>query len=325
VNDAPIVLSLYDGNNLLDACCPKAEDTTSPDYSGRLWSLQDLMDKIWADEYVEIGRHLQYWIALEDDEDVIRRDMYKSLKTNLGQILVHCKKVGLTVSASLIRTYLNDTLAPEESDQPTSHFARRVGEFHRCIQAELRSQLFFYVPTRRAKYAVQFIKDKIKPGTEIRRFGPILRSFPSIDFDLFEAGNCFAAGLFTASVYHLMRVCEYGLVSLAAAIGVDAATASWDGVLRDVRRQISLRESTKPEGWKEDRQFFAEAAATMTNAKDAWRNSVSHIRRTYDEPRARMMFNSIEALMLHLSSRLSEVEMPKATSLSDPDAEAIDA
>lgn len=178
------------------------------------------------------------------------------------------------------------------------------------------------MPSNRAEYTATSRGDEIERGRELKRFDPVLVKFPSAKFDIEQTGNAFAFGLFTASVYHLMRVCEYGLVSLARVLGINPGNSSWESILRKIKHTLDANSSTKPVHWKADEQFYSEAAAQMNNVRNAWRNPVSHIPRIYGESEARRVFNGVEGLMLHLSTRLSETDMPSIRVLADPEAEA---
>jgi len=56
---------------------------------------------------------------------------------------------------------------------------------------------------------------------QTRLFGDeVAERFPKAAYDINEAGSCLAAGRYTASVFHLMRVAEYGLRTLAKPLKV---------------------------------------------------------------------------------------------------------
>ena len=148
---------------------------------------------------------------------------------------------------------------------------------------------------------------------------PVIERFPACIYDIEEAGNCFATGCFTATVFHLMRVCELGLTSLANAVNVDPGISSWEKLLRKIREVLDAGSSSHPEGWKENEAFYSEAVSLMYNVKNAWRNSVAHGQKVYDEHRARRIFNAVEGLMAHLSSRLGEVEAPSVIVTAEPE------
>jgi hypothetical protein len=204
--------------------------------------------------------------------------------------------------------------------------SNRALYLHEAFEAELESQCFFFVPAHRVKFMAIFDDNASKEtltdlGEELIHFASAIRAFPEIIFDLEEAGNCFGVGCFTACVFHLMRICELGLVSLGKDLGVDAGISSWEKLLSRIDTKIRDLDSSHTGGWKESKEFYSEAAALMLHVKNAWRNSVSHIRRSYDEHRSRRIFNAVEALMAHLATRLSEEGAPAPPSvLSDPDA-----
>lgn len=277
------------------------------------------MLRAFAHFYIYIGRVFQYWIQLnKTGQDRLDEGDYQYYRKHLEELVSHCKAVKLTTSETLIR----DSLARTTSTFRYLDASQKMGELQRCVEAELKSKFFFFIPPERARYLILLAEDEPSPhiGEEMQRFTPLIQKFRSIVPDLEDAGNCYATGSFTACVYHLMRVCEYGLASLAANLGTDPGVSSWEKLLRKMSNKIAENDATHPEGWEDDRSFYSETATLMINVKNSWRNSVSHIRKHYDEPRARRVFNSVEALMQHLSSRLSEVPLPAASTLADPES-----
>jgi hypothetical protein len=251
---------------------------------------------------------------------------YGDYRRGLEELIAHCRVVKLSTSEVLIHHALNEAL-PALTYAETS---MKMGELQRCVEAELQSRFFFFIPPHRAEYLVLadtppglYIAPEVYIGPEIVRFDSILEKFGGALADIEDAGHCYATGSFTACVYHLMRACEYGLVSLAENLGAEAGISSWEKLLKKIGDKIAANDATHPEGWTEDRVFYAEAATLMLNVKNSWRNSVSHVRRTYDEARARRIFNSVEALMQHLATRLAEKPIPPASVLGDPNAEPI--
>ncbi len=282
------------------------------------------MNQIHADEYIDIGRHIHYWSSFGEEGAALLRDEHTAAYLrDLKMLVKYCKDVGLDVSRKLISNAIEELTPEKVVTLCERDVATQMREFDRCIRAELGSQLFFYVPANRARYMVLYLEDDVKVGEEIARFGPVLERFPRAYDDVCEAGLCFGAGAFTAAVFHLMRVCEFGLVSLAVAVGVDPAQSNWNKLLKDIDDELKKNSANKPPQFKEDEEFYSAASALMRNVKNAWRNPAAHIRRRFDEPRARLMFHTVEALMVHLVTRLSEQPMPAESGLRDPDAEPI--
>src|SRR5947199_328325 len=69
---------------------------------------------------------------------------------------------------------------------------------------------FMYMPDAEAKY---YDQEQLF-GTEVNE------SFSDARLDISSSGNCIACGLYTASVYHLMRVAEFGLRRIAKELHV---------------------------------------------------------------------------------------------------------
>jgi|SRR5665213_3826562 len=164
---------------------------------------------------------------------------------------------------------------------------------------------------------------EIRIGDEISELVEILNdNFPNAQRDAMEAGNCIPFERFTAAVYHLMRVSEYGLISVALALGVDRDTLGqgWDKILTGINGKIKIFSSTKPTPqWKVDEQRFSDLSNWFTTIKVGWRNPVSHVPRVYSESTAFAMFGSTKTLFQHLkrqgfkqASMPSNIQLPEA-------------
>lgn len=129
-------------------------------------------------------------------------------------------------------------------------------------------------------------------------------AFPSASTDIDEAGKCLGLGRSTAAVMLLMRALEPAIIALQAAVGVDVPKTQWDQILNQIEARI--RTITRHSHGAADEQWFSEAATHFRAIKNAWRNYAMHGRDTYDEARARVVFDSVKAFMQHLATRLSE-------------------
>ena len=80
-------------------------------------------------------------------------------------------------------------------------------------------------------------------------FGPeVAQQVPKANSDIKEAGNCYATGSYTASVFHFMRVAEFGLRKLAQKLHVKLTDkgnplhveyATWDKVITACKNEIT--------------------------------------------------------------------------------------
>ncbi|MFZ1980558.1 MAG: hypothetical protein WAU61_04570, partial [Smithella sp.] len=146
----------------------------------------------------------------------------KRILTELLQsIQKECLSLSLPNSFESINEFV-DTLLVAKPDGITNIRATqmedRFDEIRRTIHREMNLHLFMYIPAERAIYCESYRKKKggglANPSVYL--FGDFVNAkFPSASFDIIEAGNCFATARYTACVFHLMRVLEIGLSTLA--------------------------------------------------------------------------------------------------------------
>jgi hypothetical protein len=124
----------------------------------------------------------------------------------------------------------------------------------------------------------------------------VLQGFPICRDDIVCAGNCIAVGLGTAAVFYLMRVAEMGLRSFARHLGLirvvqnkkKATTipmeyAQWEKILSQLGEKIDSKIDRMKAGPSKQKQqeFYYSALNEVSSFKDAWRNHVMHVRKTY--------------------------------------------
>jgi hypothetical protein len=136
-------------------------------------------------------------------------------------------------------------------------------------------------------------------------------AFPSAKPEIKDAGNCLAADLNDAAVFHLMRAAEYGLRALArhlkVRIGQPLDYACWDHIIRAVKKKL-VRLDAKPKGNKkaEELEFYGRLLMECTYFKDAWRNPVSHARSRFSDAGALDAFGHTREFMRRLAERVKE-------------------
>jgi hypothetical protein len=170
------------------------------------------------------------------------------------------------------------------------------------LQDNLGSRKFMYVPKDQASYwdNPDLFGDDFAIG------------FPVVAVrEMIEARNCYAAGRWTACVFHSMRVAEYGLRRLAKGLHVTISDkgkncpleyGDWDTVITAIRNKIA--EARKlPRGEKKEKslQFYSTAADHCEYMKDIWRNEVSHTRRRYSKPEGLAVFNRVKEFIQPLA------------------------
>ncbi len=281
------------------------DNTASPWESGSscLWSLFDMLQK-HAEDFIEIGRSIQSIVGhistVVAPNDELTEEELLIVKTNLATIMAHAITLEMYVSFELI----HEAYKKYEFSSPTwNEISREIDFFSKAINAELKSKMLFFILAHRVPYY---------KGENLLNEQTLI-AFPSVKWDMEEAGKCFATERFTAAVHHLMRVAEYGLVAFADFCGVpDKERANWNKALNQIDKAIQSKAKGTPipsnlvNMTKEDEQYYTESASWLRNVKTAYRNPVSHIPKVYDEPKTLELFHAIKSLMNHLSKRFKE-------------------
>jgi len=187
---------------------------------------------------------------------------------------------------------------------------KRIDEIQRTVRREMRTVLFMYIPSASAEYYDSFgRKKRLERNEEAPLFGnEVETKFASSTYDVAEAGNCLAASRYTACVFHLMRVLEIGLAALAKVFGVSADHRNWHPIIDQVESKIREMggDPNRSANWKDDQEFYSQAASHFMILKDAWRNYTAHTRGKYTEEEALMTFRNTRGFMQKLATKLSE-------------------
>ena len=200
--------------------------------------------------------------------------------------------------------------------------ATQLQDLYIVVHNEMGSKTFTYIPDGR-RYLFE----------QENLFGDdVFHKFQGAQYDIKEAGNCLAADLYTAAVFHLMRVAEIGMRALArrlrvkivkqkrekrcpkcnaviAKAGVPTTTpidyALWDEVLQELKKRVEFLENSK-KGPRRTRDFkiYHELLDDLQKFKNVDRNELMHTRRSYGEDEAMVVFNSVRRFMVTLSGRI---------------------
>jgi hypothetical protein len=134
---------------------------------------------------------------------------------------------------------------------------------------------------------------------QIDPFGDAVSALiPQATTDIYEGARCLALERYTAAVFHLMRAAEHALRYFAGVLGVENIERKDFGQLaQESRDRYNGLKSRDPQ-----KQWIAEALASLDLFKDAWRNPVSHVRNDqYTEQRARDVYSGTRAFMQSLT------------------------
>ncbi len=279
----------------------------SDENSSRLVSLLD-MYRIAADKLVYIGRVLQ---ALQSNPAAMARPQLPVEGGSLQQVLDqladlknNCDALKLRCTGDLLGWMLR-----EYQTKPHTHGEVRSNIEYLSVtfEQELSRNLFSYIEPEYAKYFRSVEEFFVNPP-----FGSaVMFAFSSATRDTGLAGNSYAYGLNDACVFHLMRVLEKGLASLAAIFSEPFAHENWHNIIERIESKIRKMDSSWGSDWKEKQSFYSEVATQFMFFKDAWRNHVMHGRTDYDPDRAKSIYDHVCVFMQRLAAGgLKEVAEP---------------
>lgn len=221
---------------------------------------------------------------------------------DLKPLLDQCEKLSLTASARDLKR-ISVELAVGQITSPEGLRARVNGVLN-CARDELFAVRFGFIPDSKKDY---FNKESL--------FGKaVAHAFPDAAPDIKEAGNCLAHGLYTAAVFHLMRVMEFGLRGLSTRMKAKAIIkklkqttipielATWEEIICTLETKLAqLRMKARSADREKRIEVCNELLKDFRCVKDLWRNKVVHARESYDAEVAQSAFNHVRSFMQRIA------------------------
>jgi hypothetical protein len=227
--------------------------------------------------------------------------MDEATKTSVRELLASverfCDKMHLPIAGGRPGVFRDEALA--EVSCTGEILWKEFFALSRAISQELAERKLVFISPEK----VQFLEQEALFGDEVNE------AFPSAKAEIKDAGNCLAAELPNAAVFHLMRVAELGLRALAKSVKakppVQIEFATWGQVLAAVERELDdLKGKTVAKDRKA--QFYSGLILEIRAFSHLWRNPVMHARSRYDDQQAQSAFNHVRAFMKKLSERVQE-------------------
>lgn len=236
----------------------------------------------------------------QGDRSVLDQATANDLRDKLVAFENECKRSGF--GSVLDRFNKLSHLTPTLQELRVGDLRHQLIELLDAADLEARKRVFLVLAEEERRFNLK------------HPFGEsVYRQFEFTRYDVREAKNCFALGRYTACVFHLMRVVERGLRTLAKALKVKCPgnrpidITEWGGLIDAIERKISEIERKRRTTSREaDLKFYHGAAAQFRHFKNAWRNHIMHGRATYDSDEAIMIMRHVDEFMRHLATRLKE-------------------
>jgi hypothetical protein len=250
------------------------------------------MQKFNAEVYYSIGKNLGslvrgYGDLAKADEKIIadRLTLSPKILKGLGS---RCKEAGLHVSAALFDALSSDIESLDKIPMTRRELSTTLDHINGTIIIEMGQSLFMYIDQDRAK---MYNKPELL-GSSVNA------KFPTVQFDVVEAGNCYAGGRGTAVVFHLMRIMETGVQAFGSKLGVPLTDQKvWQVILDGINAKIKGLPSKDPGTVK-----MSQASANLYAVKLAWRNEVMHPKDTYTLEEADNLIRQVKIFMEQLAT-----------------------
>jgi hypothetical protein len=187
--------------------------------------------------------------------------------------------------------------------------ANRIDASYEQLTNEMKARTFLDIEPRSIRY---YSQPDLLFGTAV------VNGFPSLEHDITEAGKTLALDRGTACVFHLMRIMETTVRSLARCLDipdpVKANKKHWDAISRTIKAALDLRNSTVPPNWanKDDKQLFDEMFVVLEAIRGCWRNPTMHPGRKYTPEEALQIFGAVTTFMKKIAARMDEAGLPLA-------------
>jgi AcrR family transcriptional regulator/HEPN domain-containing protein len=275
-------------------------------HPGRVWNLSEVLFGAAAG-FVGLGQTmakthsvLQQVMTLEGETSVNHKErvavLWKQVARHLDDTSTDLKRINADIALPSAIAQVRRMQDYLSLNQNAAYLQNALAALHDRIQDELSGRMFYYVrPENLDKYNEQNL------------FGEkAAASFAHAGEDIEAAGKCLALGRSTAAVFHLMRVLEVGMRSLAQRIGIDF-TPNWDAYIEAVRRKSEASGMLRSQSLKAIEPFLKDVLGDLVALKAAWKNPTLPFARNYSEEEAEDIFRSAKRLMAHLAEWLSEI------------------
>ena len=265
--------------------------------------LGDFMQRIEIIKYMDVGSFITFGMTVcnnmyPNDEFIpTNRDM---VIQRLDEIAACCQTVDLGAVLPLVKDARNKVAG-------LTLKGTQVALLFRSIEVTFKHEL--------SKIFVGYVAaDNARYWQQERPFGDgVYDSFPSARTDVTASGDCYAVELYTACVFHLMRVVEKGLRALARERRIKNIGKTplewndWNRIIRTIESKAQEVAAWKP-GLRRDRamEFYRGSVGELYAFKDAYRNYVMHDRADYDVHQAARVYDKVRDFMQRLAVHLSE-------------------
>lgn len=165
--------------------------------------------------------------------------MHESLGSDI------CERLDLPASADMCEQIIHSL--KKNKDQPIGNIEKQFRELASRMEVELAAHVFLYVNRETGRFYSE----------PFRNWKKTCVAYPGAMYDIEEGSKALALQRNTACVFHMMRILERGLKSVATDLGINLnlKDRNWGSILKQIHEEIEARTKQNDPQWKQDRSF----------------------------------------------------------------------
>ena len=181
-----------------------------------------------------------------------------------------------------------------------SGLVKKLAFIEEAMPTELDSRLVLVVAPDTATYYAP--KEPL--------FGPdVAAAFPSIQYDIEEAGKCLALDRSTASAFHSIRCLEAGLRAICRYLSIPDPMKGSDRSWTIIQRKIeAAMESKWPKSHRisGEGKLIEEMNSQIVAMQNPYRNDTMHLDATYTKEASQQIFTLVKGIMQSVAKQMDE-------------------
>ena len=228
--------------------------------------------------------------------------------TLVGQV-EHLAEALQPLDVSITEKAINEFRARLEDDGNEATFSEVARELN-VISETLRREL---------SGTAVFVLDRSKVGHYEPKKPPfgdeVASKFPSLSYDIAEAGKCLALERSTAAAFHAIRSLEAGITAMSRCLGMPdptkGAERNWGSMLGKIDAEIKRRWNSAAR-MSGDGYTFEGLHGALAGMQNPYRNATMHFDQIYTAEDAKHVFEMVGGILRKIASRMDENGLPLA-------------
>lgn len=187
------------------------------------------------------------------------------------------------------------------SQENTQKLVQLIDETAQRVEDELGSRFLISMSAENAPY---YEGQKSAFGSNV------LAKFGSLQYEIEEAGKCYALGRSTACAFHSIRCLEAGIRAIARCLQIPDPTKgsqrNWANVKKTIKDKMDILWPVPADRFSGDGELFEDFFASLSAMQNPWRNATMHLDQKYTKEEAKHMMDVIGGFMTRIASRMDE-------------------